>query len=109
VGFKQKLMQTLADPDKLKNLADKAQQAVSDNQDQLNGAIGKASAVVSQKTGGKYDDKINKVSDAATDAIEKVKTAGNEEPADPQKEQTAPKTGEEQDPPAAEKSVPEAE
>jgi hypothetical protein len=76
VGFKQKLMKQLSDPDKLKNLADKAQKAVSDNQEQLNGAIGKAGAVVSKKTGGKYDDKIAKVSDAATDAIDKVTTAG---------------------------------
>jgi MT0933-like antitoxin protein len=76
VGFTSKLIKQLSDPDKLKNLADKAQKAVSDNQEQLQGVIGKAGAAVSEKTGGKYDDKIAKVSDAATGAIDKVTTAG---------------------------------
>ncbi len=70
--FSKNLIRQLSDPDKLKQLADKAQKAVSENQEQLQSTIGKAGAMVSEKTGGKYDEKIAKVSDAATGAVDKV-------------------------------------
>jgi hypothetical protein len=56
--------------DKLTDLREQAQQAVSEHKDEIKGAMETAGATVDQKTHGKYTDKIAKYGQKATDAVE---------------------------------------
>ncbi len=65
--------------DKLTDLRDQAQQAVSEHKDEIKGAMETAGATVDQKTHGKYTDKIAKYGQKATDAVEKFSSEGSSE------------------------------
>jgi phage shock protein A len=65
--------------DKLTDLREQAQQAVSEHKDEIKGAMETAGATVDQKTHGKYTDKIAKYGQKATDAVEKFSSEGSSE------------------------------
>lgn len=65
--------------DKLTDLREQAQQAVSEHKDEIKGAMETAGASVDQKTRGKYTDKIAKYGQKATDAVEKFSSEGSSE------------------------------
>ena len=65
--------------DKLTDLREQAQQAVSEHKDEIKGAMENAGATVDQKTHGKYTDKIAKYGQKATDAVEKFSGEGSSE------------------------------
>ncbi|MBO0769707.1 MAG: antitoxin [Solirubrobacterales bacterium] len=58
--------------DNLKDLANKAQGAVSQNHDKIHSVIDKAASTADQRTGGKYSDQLNKVSDKAKSTVSNV-------------------------------------
>lgn len=55
--------------DSLKGLIGKGQKAAAENSDKIEQAVDKAGDFVDKKTGGKYADKVDKVQDAAKNAI----------------------------------------
>ncbi|ORI26104.1 antitoxin [Rhodococcus sp. 1168] len=55
--------------DSLKGLIDKGQKAAAENSDKIEQAVDKAGDFVDKKTGGKYADQVDKVQDAAKNAI----------------------------------------
>jgi MT0933-like antitoxin protein len=57
--------------DRLTDLREQAQGAVSEHKDQIQNAMESAGAAVDQKTHGKYTDKIMKFGQKASDAVEK--------------------------------------
>jgi gas vesicle protein len=64
--------------DSVKKLAtkqniDKAKGLAAKNADKISGAVDKATTTIDQKTGGKYRDKLDKVSDAVEKNLEKAK------------------------------------
>jgi hypothetical protein len=65
--------------DKLTDLREQAQQAVSEHKDEIKGAMETAGSTVDQKTHGKYTDKIAKYGQKATDAVEKFGSQGSSE------------------------------
>lgn len=58
-------------------LLDKAKDLLAKNADKVETAIDKAADVVDNKTQGKYTDKVNKVQDAAKNAVDKSGGPGN--------------------------------
>jgi len=54
------------------NLRKKAEKAVDQHGDKIGKGIDKAAATASQKTGGKYDDKIAKGTSAAKSGLDKL-------------------------------------
>ena len=52
---------------------DKAKGLAAKNADKISGAVDKATSTIDQKTGGKYKDKLDKVSKAVDENLEKVK------------------------------------
>ncbi|QCB50257.1 antitoxin [Rhodococcus sp. PAMC28707] len=55
--------------DSMKGLIEKGQKAAAENSDKIEQAVDKAGDFVDKKTGGKYADQIDKVQDAAKNAI----------------------------------------
>ncbi|MET4046419.1 hypothetical protein BJD99_11405 [Rhodococcus sp. 1163] len=55
--------------DSLKGLIGKGQKAAAENSDKIEQAVDKAGDFVDKKTGGKYADQVDKVQDAAKNAI----------------------------------------
>ncbi|WP_186629144.1 antitoxin [Rhodococcus sp. BP22] len=55
--------------DSLKGLIDKGQKAAAEHSDKIEQAVDKAGDFVDKKTDGKYADQIDKVQDAAKNAI----------------------------------------
>ncbi|MCZ4076580.1 antitoxin [Rhodococcus sp. H36-A4] len=55
--------------DTLKGLIGKGQKAAAENSDKIEQAVDKAGDFVDKKTGGKYAEQVNKVQDAAKNAI----------------------------------------
>jgi uncharacterized protein YjbJ (UPF0337 family) len=51
---------------------DKAKDALSQNADKVEAAIDKAGDLIDEKTQGKYADKVDKLQDAAKNAIDKT-------------------------------------
>ncbi|QYJ02746.1 antitoxin [Nocardioides panacisoli] len=51
---------------------DKLTKAVDDHGDKISDGIDKGAAKLSEKTGGKYDDKIQQGTDKAKDALDKL-------------------------------------
>lgn len=56
--------------DDAKGMFGKAKDTVSGNKDSVKGGIDKAADVASDKTGGKYDEHIDKGADTAKDAVD---------------------------------------
>ncbi|MDJ0393876.1 antitoxin [Rhodococcus sp. G-MC3] len=55
--------------DNLKGLVGKGKQVAADNSDKIEGAVDKAAHFIDNKTDGKYADKVDKVQQAAKNAI----------------------------------------
>jgi len=67
--------------DNVKKLAskqniDKAKGLAAKNADKITGAVDKATSTIDQRTGGKYRDKLEKVSDAVERNLDKTKDDG---------------------------------
>lgn len=56
--------------DDAKGMVDKAKDAAAGQKDSVKGGIDKAADVASDKTGGKYDEHIDKGADTAKDYVE---------------------------------------
>ena len=56
--------------DDAKDMLDKAQDAAAGQADNIKGGIDKAADIASDKTGGKYDEHIDKGADAAKDYVD---------------------------------------
>ncbi len=56
--------------DDAKDMVDKAKDAAAGQADSVKGGIDKAAEVASDKTGGKYDEHIDKGADAAKDYVD---------------------------------------
>ena len=54
------------------NLKDKAEKLIKEHGDQVESGLDKAAALVDDKTGGKYTDKIERATDAAHSAVDKM-------------------------------------
>lgn len=52
---------------------DKAKGLAAKNADKISGAVDKATSTIDQKTGGRYKDKLDKVSGTVHENLEKVK------------------------------------
>ena len=59
--------------DNLKGMVNKGKDLAAENSDKIDGAVDKAGDFIDNKTGGKYADKIDKVQDAAKNAVDKNK------------------------------------
>ena len=64
--------------DKLKDLRNKAEEAVVERKDQIEQAVQKAGAVADERTGGKYHDKIEQAGGKAVGLVDSLK--GSEAP-----------------------------
>lgn len=62
--------------DKLQGIFNKGKGAVADNADKIGKAVDSAAGAASKATKGKYDDKINKASNAAKSSIPKKDEGG---------------------------------
>lgn len=58
--------------DKLKELADQAQQAVSENREKIQGAVQNLGEAVNDRTEGKYAETIAKAGQRVSDAVDKI-------------------------------------
>ncbi|HWC86416.1 MAG TPA: antitoxin [Solirubrobacteraceae bacterium] len=58
--------------DKFKDLAKQAQDAVAERKEKITGAVDRAGVAADARTGGKYSDKIAKVSQKAEQVVEKL-------------------------------------
>jgi translation elongation factor EF-Ts len=76
--------------DKFKDLAKQAQDTLSEHRDQIHEAVDAVSVVADQKTHGKYTDKIAKIGQKASEAVDKAShgdpPAGDDPPAPPASE-----------------------
>ena len=59
--------------DNLKGMVNKGKDLAAENSDKIDGAVDKAGDFIDNKTGGKYADKVDKVQDAAKNAVDKNK------------------------------------
>jgi nucleosome binding factor SPN SPT16 subunit len=55
--------------DNLKGIVDKGKDLAADNADKIEDAVEKVGDFIDDKTGGKYADKVDKVQEAAKNAI----------------------------------------
>jgi len=62
---------------------DKAKGLVAKNADKISGTVDKAATTIDQKTGGKHSEKLDKVTKAVDDNLEKLKGDGGGDAADP--------------------------
>ena len=69
--------------DTLKGLLGKGKEAASQNAGKINESIDKAGSFIDEKTGGKYKDAVDKVQDAAKNAVDKNADKGAEGDAPP--------------------------
>jgi hypothetical protein len=71
--------------DKFKNLAKQAQDSVAEHKEQLQGAVEAVSVAADRKTKGKHTDKISRMGQKATDALDRLddhdEAAGEAHPA----------------------------
>jgi antitoxin protein of toxin-antitoxin system len=71
--------------DKFKNLAKQAQDSVAEHKEQLQGAVEAVSVAADRKTKGKHSDKIARMGQKATDALDRLddddEAAGQAHPA----------------------------
>ncbi|WP_249021321.1 antitoxin [Conexibacter sp. S30A1] len=58
--------------DKLKELADQAQQAVSENREKIQGAVQNLGEAVNDRTEGKYAETIAKAGQRVNEAVDKI-------------------------------------
>lgn len=91
--------------DRLKDLKGKAEDAVVERKDQIHQAVEKAGAVADQRTGGKYSERIQKVSERAVGMVDGLKdgepAAGEHAAAASQGEQAETRAGDEDTPSAS--------
>jgi translation elongation factor EF-Ts len=84
--------------DKFKDLAKQAQDTLSEHKDQIHEAVDAASVAADEKTHGKYTDKIAKIGQKASEAVEKASgsdaAAGEDPPATPGEDPAAPPAAE---------------
>lgn len=52
---------------------DRAKGLAAKNADKINGAVDKATSTIDHRTGGKYKDKLEKVSHTVSESLEKVR------------------------------------
>lgn len=55
--------------DNLKGIVDKGKELAAENSDKIEDVVDKAGDFIDNKTGGKYADKVDKVQEAAKNAI----------------------------------------
>ncbi len=67
--------------DKLKELRDQAQQAVTENRDKIQGAVQNLGEAVNDRTEGRYADTISKAGQRVSEAVDKIAGADAEGPA----------------------------
>ncbi|HEX3691688.1 MAG TPA: Rv0909 family putative TA system antitoxin [Solirubrobacteraceae bacterium] len=58
--------------DKFKNLAKQAQESVAEHKDQLHGAVDAASVAADRKTKGRHTDKIARMGQKASNALDRM-------------------------------------
>lgn len=58
--------------DKLKDLRDQAQQAVSDNREKIQGAVQSVGEAANARTGGRYADKIERVGEKVNAGVDRI-------------------------------------
>jgi hypothetical protein len=80
--------------DRFKDLRSKAEQAVVEHKDQIQGTVQKVGEAADQRTGGKYSDRIQKLGDRASSAVEGLQhhPDGSQEPPSAGADATAPET-----------------
>jgi hypothetical protein len=59
---------------------DKTKEVLSENADKVGQAIDKAGDIIDEKTKGKYSSTVDKVQDAAKNAVEKNRTDSGDQP-----------------------------
>ncbi len=59
--------------DRLKDLKEKAEDAVVERKDQIHASVEKAAAAADQRTGGKYHEKIHKAGDKALGMVDNLR------------------------------------
>jgi hypothetical protein len=88
--------------DRFKDLKSKAEEAVVERKDQIQGAVQKAGEVADQRTGGKYHDKIEKAGGKALGYVESLDGDKGAAPAESESTPGATSaTAEEPSPPSA--------
>jgi hypothetical protein len=63
--------------DKVKEAAEKAREFFSEHSDKADAAIDKSGDFVNDKTGGKYSEHVDKVRDAAHNAVDRLSGEGD--------------------------------
>ena len=66
--------------DKIKKVAEQAEEAAAEHKDQVKDALEKAGDFADKQTGGKYHDKIEQAESKASDAVDKLKPADGGQP-----------------------------
>jgi hypothetical protein len=80
--------------DKFKDLAKQAQDSVAEHKEQLQGAVEAASVAANRKTKGRHTDKIARMGQKASDALDRLDDRDDAARDDPAGEEPAPSAGE---------------